>query len=62
MRTRSRKHEIIRTVLLFILLIAIIVAGGFISKHRDQFDTHYGGGKSSGHVTGINVFSENELN
>lgn len=56
MRTKSRKHEIIRTVLLFILLITIIIAGGFISRHRDQFDFICSGKKSSSHVTGVNQF------
>lgn len=61
MRKRSRKHEIIRTILLFLLLITIIVAGGFISKHRDQFDMLYSEDNSQ-KVSGINKFNSYKLN
>ena len=56
MRTRSRKHEIIRTILLFLLLIMVIVAGGIISRHRDKLDVHYNE-KNSEQISGINTFN-----
>lgn len=39
MRTQSKKHKIIRTVLLVILLFLIVAAGGFISVYEGRFQT-----------------------
>ena len=39
MRTQSKNHKIIRTVLLVILLLLIVAAGGFISVYEGRFQT-----------------------
>ena len=39
MKTQSKKHKIIRTVLLVILFLLIVAAGGFISVYEGRFQT-----------------------
>ena len=36
MKTQSKKHKIIRTVLLVILLLLIVAVGGFISVYEGR--------------------------